>query len=57
MEKTNEKIEAIEIKKNQLFSKHRNVIMLIEENKIEEYSSLKNKLSEYTEEFDVILKS
>ncbi|UWV09456.1 hypothetical protein [Streptococcus parauberis] len=57
LEKTNEKIEAIEIKKNQLFSKHRNVIMLIEENKIEEYSSLKNKLSEYTEEFDVILKS
>lgn len=50
LEKTNEKIEAIEIKKNQLFSKHRNVIMLIEENKIEEYSSLKNKLSEYTEE-------
>ncbi|MCY9511807.1 hypothetical protein M5W78_18045, partial [Paenibacillus larvae] len=50
LEKTNKKIKSIEIKKNQLFEKHRNVIMLIEENKIDEYTFLKNKLSEYSEE-------
>lgn len=50
LEKTNEKIKSNEIKKNQLFEKHRNVIMLIEENKIDEYTLLKNNLSEYIEE-------
>ncbi|MFS1133374.1 hypothetical protein [Enterococcus hirae] len=50
LKKIDEKIKAIEIKRKQLFSNHKNVIMLIEENKIEEYSLLKNKLSDYTEE-------
>lgn len=50
LERTNEKIKSNEIKKNQLFEKHRNVIMLIEENKIDEYTMLKNQLSEYSEE-------
>lgn len=50
LERTNEKIKSNEIKKNQLFEKHRNVIMLIEENKIDEYTTLKNQLSEYIEE-------
>lgn len=50
LERTNEKIKSNEIKKNQLFEKHRNVIMLIEENKIDEYTMLKKQLSEYSEE-------
>ncbi|MFD3261397.1 hypothetical protein ACE3MQ_22645 [Paenibacillus lentus] len=50
LEKIEEKIVSLEENKNRLFEKHKNVIMLIEENKIDEYTSLQNKLAEYNEE-------
>ncbi|GLF86379.1 MULTISPECIES: DUF2326 domain-containing protein [Bacillus] len=50
LEKLEEKISVLEEDKNQLFEKHKNVIMLIEENKIDEYTSLQSKLAEYNEE-------
>ncbi|MCL1702437.1 hypothetical protein [Lysinibacillus sp. Bpr_S20] len=50
LEKIEEKIVVLEEDKNRLFEKHKNVIMLIEENKIDEYTSLQNKLAEYNEE-------
>lgn len=50
LEKIEEKIIGFEEDKNRLFEKHRNVIMLIEENKIDEYTSLHSKLAEYNEE-------
>lgn len=50
IKKINKKIDDLERDKNQLFEKHKNVIMLIEENKIDEYTSLQSKLAEYNEE-------
>ncbi|MED4592292.1 MULTISPECIES: DUF2326 domain-containing protein [Bacillus] len=50
LEKLEEKIFVLEEDKNRLFEKHKNVIMLIEENKIDEYTSLQSKLAEYNEE-------
>ncbi|MBG9689920.1 hypothetical protein ABD91_03170 [Lysinibacillus sphaericus] len=50
LEKIEEKIVGLEENKNGLFEKHKNVIMLIEENKIDEYTSLQSKLAEYNEE-------
>ncbi|HEM3591064.1 TPA: hypothetical protein U1C03_002288, partial [Streptococcus suis] len=37
-------IDLLKSKKDQLFSDHKSVIMLIEENKVEEYTLLKNEL-------------
>lgn len=50
IKKVNKKIHDLEKDKNRLFEKHKNVIMLIEENKIDEYTSLQSKLAEYNEE-------
>lgn len=50
LERTEEKIKLLEIKKNELFENHKNIIMLIEENKIDEYTQLNNLLAEYSEE-------
>lgn len=50
LEKVDNKIGGLEKDKNRLFEKHKNVIMLIEENKIDEYTSLQSKLAEYNEE-------
>lgn len=50
IKKVNKKIADLERNKNRLFEKHKNVIMLIEENKIDEYTSLQSKLAEYNEE-------
>lgn len=50
IKKINKKIDDLERDKNRLFEKHKNVIMLIEENKIDEYTSLQSKLAEYNEE-------
>lgn len=50
IKKVNKKIDDLEKDKNRLFEKHKNVIMLIEENKIDEYTSLQSKLAEYNEE-------
>lgn len=50
LEKIEKRIVFLEKEKNQLFEKHKNIIMLIEENKIDEYTHLNNRLSEYTEE-------
>lgn len=50
LEKVDKKIAGLEKNKNRLFEKHKNVIMLIEENKIDEYTSLQSKLAEYNEE-------
>lgn len=50
LEKIDEKIAFLEESKNQLFENHRNVIMLIEENKIDQYTLLQNELAEYNEE-------
>lgn len=50
IKKVNKKINDLERDKNRLFEKHKNVIMLIEENKIDEYTSLQSKLAEYNEE-------
>lgn len=50
LEKVDKKIVDLGDKKNRLFEKHKNVIMLIEENKIDEYTSLQSKLAEYNEE-------
>ena len=44
------KVILLEENKNLLFENHKNVIMLIEENKIDQYTSLQNKLAEYNEE-------
>ncbi|HEM6249133.1 TPA: DUF2326 domain-containing protein [Streptococcus suis] len=44
------RIDLLKSKKDQLFSDHKSVIMLIEENKVEEYTLLKNELEEYREE-------
>lgn len=50
LEKVDGKILDLEKDKNRLFEKHKTVIMLIEENKIDEYTSLQGKLAEYNEE-------
>ncbi|MCM3441420.1 hypothetical protein ACUIJN_19380 [Metabacillus halosaccharovorans] len=50
LEKIDEKIVFLEESKNRLFEKHKNIIMLIEENKIDQYTLLQNKLAEYNEE-------
>lgn len=53
LEKISQQTHALELKKNALFEKHKNVIMLIEENKIDQYTSLQNKLAEYNEELGI----
>lgn len=50
LEKLDEKIVFLKESKKQLFDKHKNIIMLIEENKIDQYTLLQNKLAEYNEE-------
>ncbi|MCD0089533.1 hypothetical protein HK278_05425, partial [Streptococcus agalactiae] len=50
LDKKEQQIKQLEINKNELFFNHKNVMMLIEENKIEEYTILKNELAEYLEE-------
>lgn len=50
LEKIDKKTVSLEESKNRLFEKHKNIIMLIEENKIDQYTSLQNKLAEYNEE-------
>lgn len=50
MKKIDEKIVLLESSKDRLFENHKNVIMLIEENKIDQYTLLQNKLAEYNEE-------
>lgn len=50
LEKIDEKILFLEESKNRLYNKHKNIIMLIEENKIDKYTILQNKLAEYNEE-------
>ncbi|WP_342536515.1 hypothetical protein [Sporosarcina sp. FSL K6-3508] len=50
LKKIDEKTVFLENSKNLLFENHKNVIMLIEENKIDQYTSLQNKLAEYNEE-------
>ncbi|MCV9887027.1 hypothetical protein [Metabacillus halosaccharovorans] len=50
LEKIDENIVFLEESKNRLFEKHKNIIMLIEENKIDQYTLLQNKLAEYNEE-------
>ncbi|UOR13599.1 hypothetical protein [Halobacillus amylolyticus] len=50
LQKVDKKIGAFEKNKSRLFENHKNVIMLIEENKIDEYTTLQNKLAEYNEE-------
>ncbi|SDZ68659.1 Uncharacterized protein YydD, contains DUF2326 domain [Evansella caseinilytica] len=50
LEKIDKQTVGLEENKNRLFEKHKNVIMLIEENKIDQYTSLQNKLAEYNEE-------
>ena len=44
------KIVFLKESKNRLFEKHKNIIMLIEENKIDQYTILHNKLAEYNKE-------
>ncbi|PFZ41775.1 hypothetical protein COL77_17045 [Bacillus wiedmannii] len=50
LEKLDKKIVFLKESKKQLFDKHKNIIMLIEENKIDQYTLLQNKLAEYNEE-------
>ncbi|PEJ46593.1 hypothetical protein CN676_25100 [Bacillus wiedmannii] len=50
LEKLDKKLVFLKESKKQLFDKHKNIIMLIEENKIDQYTLLQNKLAEYNEE-------
>jgi uncharacterized protein YydD (DUF2326 family) len=50
LEKIDEKIVFLEESKNLLFEEHKNIIMLIEENKIDQYTFLQKELAEYNEE-------
>ena len=50
LEKKECQIKQLEINKNRLFSSYKNITMLVEDNKIEEYTVLKNDLANYLEE-------
>lgn len=50
LEKVDKEVLSLKENKEQLFEDHKNIIMLIEENKIDEYTSLQSKLTEYSEE-------
>lgn len=50
LKKVDIQIKSLKSDKNRLLEKHKSVIMLIEENKIDEYTSLQSKLAEYNEE-------
>ncbi|MGW7900157.1 hypothetical protein ACWEZE_10400 [Staphylococcus shinii] len=49
-DKIDDEISILKSKQHRLFEKHKNIIMLIEENKIDEYSELQKKIAEYNEE-------
>ncbi|PTI04061.1 hypothetical protein BU096_13075 [Staphylococcus xylosus] len=49
-DKIDDEISTLKSKQHRLFEKHKNIIMLIEENKIDEYSELQKKIAEYNEE-------
>ncbi|MCE4956949.1 DUF2326 domain-containing protein, partial [Macrococcoides caseolyticum] len=53
LEKINYSILGLEKKKKYLFNKHKNIILLIEENKIEEYSLLQEELKNLNEEIGI----
>lgn len=50
LEKKECQIKQLEINKNRLFSSYKNITMLVEDNKIEEYTVLKNDLANNLEE-------
>lgn len=50
LEKKECQIRQLEINKNRLFSSYKNITMLVEDNKIEEYTVLKNDLANNSEE-------
>ena len=50
LEKKECQIKQLEINKNRLFSSYKNIMMLVEDNKIEEYTVLKNDLANHLEE-------
>lgn len=53
LDKIKHRTDELQHKKSLLFEKHKNIIMLIEENKIDQYTLLQNKLAEYNEELGI----
>lgn len=53
LEKINDSIIELEKKKKYLFNKHRNIILLIEDNKLEEYSLLQQELKNLNQEIGI----